>query len=294
MVKLGEHFASDDRSRHSEWLRQQRWFIKARQDNQRRDDIVEKQDDNFAAFAGEVIATQTQIAEFNARLDIFENRLDEYETQLDAYDTAIMKALLRNQEKLLGIEADISAVEIRLQDMLAQATVMEDGRRVFKSDDGSFAVDEFGDDVDQDEIDFDLISGPSANQYLGELDFKETMTDARDEIIADNKHLLEAQNEIDVAREGLSEARESLQNARNAIEDGGLSVEDMEAFDAELLDAMPPSDLPTLPISAVKHLSGIETATELPAIKATFSANSDPASLTQQATVANPQFGLGG
>ena len=37
MVKLGEHFASDDRSRHSEWLRQQQWFIKARQDNQRRD-----------------------------------------------------------------------------------------------------------------------------------------------------------------------------------------------------------------------------------------------------------------
>jgi len=39
MVKLGEHFASDDRSRHSEWLRQQKWFIKARQDNQRRDTV---------------------------------------------------------------------------------------------------------------------------------------------------------------------------------------------------------------------------------------------------------------
>lgn len=75
MVKLGEHFASDDRSRHSEWLRQQRWFIKARQDNQRRDDIVEKQDDNFAAFAGEVImATQTRCPHSYAARDVAEMR----------------------------------------------------------------------------------------------------------------------------------------------------------------------------------------------------------------------------
>ena len=65
-----------------------------------------------------------------------------------------------------------------------------------------------------------------------------------------------------------------------------MTVDELEAFDAELLDAMPPLTLPTLPASALKHLSGIENAADMPNVKAEFStnANSNPASIIPATT----------
>lgn len=48
MMALREHFSRNDRSRHSEWLRQRKWFIKARQDQERKEEIA----DNDAALSG--------------------------------------------------------------------------------------------------------------------------------------------------------------------------------------------------------------------------------------------------
>ncbi|WP_297339339.1 hypothetical protein [Pseudophaeobacter sp.] len=101
MVALGEHFNSEDRSRHSEWLRQQRWFIKARHDHQHRQEIADKLEDGVTSLAAEVVmASQSQIKSF--------------EVKLDSYDEATVMALMENQEL-------IDAVQDRIASMLARA-----------------------------------------------------------------------------------------------------------------------------------------------------------------------------
>lgn len=233
MVLLSEHFASDDRSRHSEWLRQQRWFIKARQDTQRRDDIVEKKDDNFAALAGEVImATQMQIREFEARLD--------------SYDQAIVTALMENEERLEAIDLQLVDVRADLQNLLDQAHVMDDGRRVFKSEDGSFVVDEHGEDVAQDEVDFEMIAGPSAETYLIKLTEEQTLAEQRGVVVAQKSEILEFQERNDAARE--------------QIEDGSAPSDALADLDADLLEFMP---------DAVRvHMAGLEPVATAPDLRA--------------------------
>ena len=106
--------------------------------------------------------------------------------------------------------------------MLDQAYVMDDGRRVFKSEDGSYVIDEHGQRVSPDELDFDLISRdkPTAEQYRAGLD-------ARQSLLQEKKKILEFQEKLDDARE--------------KIEDGDLSKQELDDLDAELNAAMPQS-----------------------------------------------------
>ena len=225
MVKLGEHFASDDRSRHSEWLRQQQWFIKARQDNQRRDTIEDKSEQDVSAFATAVVmATATQVEEF--------------EVKLDSYDEAIVIALMENQELMDAINAKIDA-------LLAQAYVMDDGRRVFKTEDGQQVFDEFGAEVSHDELDFELIGveRPTYEAY-------ETLVSDRAQLEAERTEILGFQEKVDAAHEQISE--------------GEISEADLDALDADLLDVMP--------ASVRDHVAGLEPATPAPVLKAGFTA----------------------
>ena len=157
MIQLGEHFKSDDRGRHSDWLRQRRWFIKAKQDHQRREHISDKFGDEMSSLVADaVMATQIQIVEFEAKLDI--------------YDQATVEALIENQILL-------DAVRSRLNSMLDQAYVMKDGRRVFKSEDGSTVIDEFGKNVSAEEIDPERIpdGGITAEQYMRDFQLERVM-----------------------------------------------------------------------------------------------------------------------
>ncbi|MCP4182467.1 MAG: hypothetical protein GY761_04015, partial [Hyphomicrobiales bacterium] len=156
MILLGDHFSRDDQSRHSEWLRRRQWFIKARQDHHRKEDIADRLDEDVLSFAAEaIIATEIQIAEFEARIDAYEARLDSYDQKLTAYDIAITKTLVENTNLLAILEQQLADVDAELLSMLAQAYVLDDGRRIFKSEDGSFVVDENGEQVTRDEVDFD-------------------------------------------------------------------------------------------------------------------------------------------
>lgn len=211
MVKLGEHFASDDRGRHSEWLRQQQWFIKARQDNQRRDTIEDKAEQNASDFASAVVmATATQIEDF--------------EIKLDSYDEATVIALMENQELM-------DAVNARIDALLAQAYVMDDGRRVFRTEDGEQVFDEFGGEVSAEELNPDLIdpSYPTWEAFSAEVDQRQELTQQRTEI-------LEFQEKVDSAREQIAE--------------GEISEADLDALDADLLDAMP--------LAVRDHVAGLE------------------------------------
>lgn len=217
MVKLGEHFASDDRGRHSEWLRQQQWFIKARQDTQHRDTLEDKAEQNASAFATAVVmATATQIEEF--------------EVKLDSYDEATVIALMENQELL-------DAVNARIDALLAQAYVMDDGRRVFRTEDGAQVFDEFGGEVTTEELNPDLIdpSYPTWEAFSAEVDQRQELTQQRTEI-------LEFQEKVDSAHEQIAE--------------GEISEADLESLDADLLDAMP--------LAVRDHVAGLEPVTAAP------------------------------
>lgn len=217
MVNLGEHFASDDQGRHSEWLRQQQWFIKARQDNQRRDTIEDKAEQNVSAFASAVVmATSTQIEKF--------------EVKLDSYDEATVIALMENQELL-------DAVNARIDALLDQAYVMEDGRRVFRTEDGTQVFDETGVEIEASVLDPNLIGRgrPTWEVFSAEKDTQQAL-------VVERTDILEFQEMADAAREQIAE--------------GKISEADLEALDADLLDAMP--------ASIRDHVAGLEPATPAP------------------------------
>lgn len=128
-----------------------------------------------------VIASEAALAEFTA--------------ELDAYDTATVEALTANQEAIEATRQDI-------QQMLARAEVLPDGRRVFKTNDGLRVFDEFGHEITDDLVDpeqiddakpkweafqslnsdFDALS--EQRQQL--LDYQQKLDDARDRVRAGN------------------------------------------------------------------------------------------------------------
>ncbi len=231
MIQLGEHFGSDDHRRHSEWLRQQRWFIKARQIQERRDEVADKLEDDFLAFAAEtVIATAIQIEKFEAKLDV--------------YDEVTVQALMLNQEQL-------DAINIQIQLLLDRAYVMEDGRRVFKTEDGSQVFDESGAEVSSDELDFDAISSdkPTWETY---------------------QPLLQEKLKLEAERTDIIEFQEKVDAVREKIADGEISKSELDELDAELAEAMPPS--------VKAHVPGFDNAEVAPKLKGAFSVPASPAS----------------
>ena len=229
MVQLGDHF-KDKKGNRINQAGQQRWFIKARQDKQRRDDAAEKLDDNILATAAEtVMATQIQIEAF--------------ETKLNSYDEATVFALMENQEAL-------DLVNARINDLLARAHVMEDGRRAFMTEDGTKVFDEAGQEVPPTEIDMDVFTSdmPSWEAYKPEFEHRNALQLQRSEI-------LEFQEKLDAARVEASE--------------DGLTEERLEELDAELLGAMPPE--------IGKHLDGYQPPSAAPDMTAAFAAKAMPA-----------------
>lgn len=200
MMNLDEHFGRDERSRHSEWLQQRQWFIKARNDHKQREEVEARTEDNGNVFS---VAVATAV------------QLETFERKLDAYDTAIVTALMENQREL-------DHVRDQINEMLSHAYVLEDGRRVFKSEDGSYVIDEHGKDVSSDELDFDFISPsqPTAQQFL-----KATAEEA--ELVQERERILEFQEKVDAARDQ---------------ENGGeISESELDELDAELSTAVPKS-----------------------------------------------------
>ncbi|SMX44533.1 hypothetical protein [Octadecabacter ascidiaceicola] len=224
MVQLAEHFESKDRGTHSEWARQQRWFIKARQDTERREKVQDRLEDDLAALAAEVImATQAQLAAL--------------EVKLDSYDEATVTALMENQELL-------DVVNARIEAMLNQAYVMEDGRRVFRTEDGQQVFDEHGTEVGATELDPQMIDSSLPTWEMFSSD-------------------IEQQRALETQRTEILDYQEQLDAARDQIAEGEISEADLEALDADLLDAMP---------DAVRSYAGIEAHAPTPGSTSQFNA----------------------
>lgn len=223
MVQLGEHFRTVDGRNRSDWERLQRQFAQKRVEQERREKHEDRLDDQMAALAVEVImATELQLKQFSAKLD--------------TYDEATVVALMENQERLDAVQARISL-------MLDQAYVHEDGRRLFKTEDGTQVFDEFGEELSAEEIDFDLIGAerPTWEAYSAERALE-------NDLMAERAEILEFQEQVDAAREQVAE--------------GDISEADLEALDAELMDIMP---------TAVRaHVPGMELPEPAPELSGAF------------------------
>ena len=208
MVELSRDFSDVDGRRRSDWFRLQEQFAQKRMDRERQKQKEDQTKEDIEVFGqGMVIATEIQIAQF--------------ESKLDTYDTATVAALMENQQQL-------DAVKDKIETMLEHAYVLRDGRRVFRTEDGTQVFDEFGEEILPEEIDPDLIGSekPSWEEYS-------TFSQLRDSLETERTQLLEFQEKVDTARERIS--------------NGDISVSELEALDAELLDSMPASVKSQLP-----------------------------------------------
>lgn len=239
MIQLSEHFRSDNRNHHSERMKHRQWFIKARYDQERKEEAADKLEAELLTLATEVVmAAQIQIEEYKARLV--------------AYDEATVFALMENQEQLDAVQAEI-------QDMISRAYVMDDGRRVFKSEDGVLVIDEFGEIVALEELDPDIIpsGGPTPDEYLSKLKLEDDLLTERQKI-----------HEFD-----------ELKNQQHEeLEEGGITEDRLEEMDTEMLDAMPDSIRAHIP-----ELAALQTA---PSVKTTFITKADPPILGKIVTAA--------
>lgn len=131
-----------------------------------------------------------------------------FRADLDRLDAATVAALQDNLERQTLSRA-------RLDDMLAKAYVLPDGRRVFKTEDGMRVFDEFGDEVSPDIIDPSEIddSFPRAEPYISELKDFEAMKREQAEILQYQAKLDEARERLDsgkMTREEHDRFREEL------------------------------------------------------------------------------------
>lgn len=175
---------------------------KQRERQQDRDD---RQDDVDAV--ADQIATaiiQIQQAELKDRLE----RLAE----------ANAAALMENTEQL-------DAVRERISNLLEQAFVLPDGRRVFKTEDGTRVIDEFGQEVPPDLVHPDQIDdvSPRWEEYHGER--------ARE-------------GALERERERLLQEQQQIDQAHDNLDNGTLEPSDLDTLEADLGPAEP-QDTPT-------------------------------------------------
>jgi hypothetical protein len=166
-----------------------------RSEKQRTDRQVEKAEEGFADLAAmAVMATDTEIAEFTARLE--------------TYETATVEALIANQEALDRINAQFAPY-------LARAETLPDGRRVFETRDGTQVFDEFGAEV-TDEIHPDLIDDGKP-RWEEVSDF----VDERNPLLDERQVLLDYQERLDEGRELVSEGNltsDELEDLETSLE----------------------------------------------------------------------------
>lgn len=123
--------------------------------------------------------TDAELGEIAATLILTESEIAAFRSDLDTYRTASTEALIENERALARVQAE-------LDEMLAKAYVLPDGRRVFKTKDGLRVFDENGVELLADEIDPELIEDwrPYAEGYLDRRDDKLDMLEDHDKIIS--------------------------------------------------------------------------------------------------------------
>ena len=190
------------RALHSENLSKERekWFIVARDQREQQELKADKSEEAFMELVASVIlATEIEIQEFQAKLD--------------TYDEATVKALMENTKLL-------EAINEKIQENLKHANTLEDGTRVYKSEDGTWGINEHGQRFDGEAYDMETIPSTKVTAEEAETDFK-----TRDMLQRERTEILEFQEKSDHARE------------RSNSDD--FTKDELDALDKELEAEMP-------------------------------------------------------
>ena len=189
MENMPVHSFRQEFARHARWRREEdRHALNRNNEREEREkarerDRIEDQD-AFMDFAFSfVIATDEQIAAFTVKLD--------------TYDAATIEALMENEQALEQVRE-----ELRI--MLDKAYVLPDGRRVFKTEEGTRVFDEYGEEI----TDFDP---EQIEDWRPRWERFSDGLEKRDALEAERVEILDYQGELDEAREraaedGLTEA----------------------------------------------------------------------------------------
>lgn len=157
-------------------------------------------------------------------------RIAAFQNRLDDLDRATIEALEENERQLAQARAARDAI-------LAQAYVLEDGRRVFRTADGSAVIDEHGNPVGADVVDPDEIphSAPTWEDFLP--------TD-------------EPYKRLQEERAALLEFQEKLDEMREALAAGEITEDQLKEMEAALIADMPAAVRAQLPAhdAAAQHL----------------------------------------
>lgn len=177
----------------------------AQRDRRRDKEREESKEERSEATTNDLLSAVEQVAE-----------LREISERLDALEVQVTQSLLENDQKL-------DAVREKLHAMLAAAVVLPDGRRVFKTEDGTQVFDEHGEEVSPDVIDPDSIDDNLATWE----DFQAEL-DREADLLVEREQLLDLQQDIDAARD--------------AAEKGELDVSELDALEAEFGELEKPSN----------------------------------------------------
>lgn len=177
-----------DRLSHSTWLRavMEEGFRAEGERIEKRKEQEEKSQEDLSDYV------QTVALADAASVEAFEARLAEY-------DYALIEALQENEKNL-------KAARERLDNLLEDAYVLPDGRRVFKTSDGTRVFDEHGQELSREEIDPDAIEDfrPSWEEW-------QTATSTYTGLNEEREKLLRFQEQVDDVRERLAQGSVSEQ-----------------------------------------------------------------------------------
>ncbi len=171
-----------------------------------------------------------------AALVVAEREINEFRMEIDRYDTATIAALQQN-----GF--DLAEARERLERIFANAHVLPEGRRVFKTEDGLRVFDEHGQELSPDVISPDEIADARPRW--------EEASDALDRL-----------EELTREREELFEYQAKLDEARDRLDNGDLTREEFDRLRNELVSEMPGTVRVQIPELAEEEHADIDQAAQ--------------------------------
>lgn len=197
------------RSYRLEFAKRAEW---RREEDRRTLDEIKKRDVKDKKEEREREADQEALLDTMLVLMATEAEFTDFYAELDAYDTATVEALMENEERL-------KAVREELKILLDQAYVLPDGRRVFKTEDGTRVFDEHGAELKN--IDPDAIEDwrPYWEKYQNPFEREADLAKQREDILEFQKLTDEVRAEAKDAEENGGISRERLDELRKKLAD---------------------------------------------------------------------------
>lgn len=244
MISAQDHFRQKELVRAAQSRERSKWFVAAREHKERQNDLAEEAD-----------ATVLNLAAVVVLADPIE--IEAFKVELVVYDIATIEAIIANREILEVLYAEH-------QRLLGEAYVLEDGRRVFKSENGRGVFFEDGDLASPDVVDPNEIEDyrPTAEEF-----FANKKSIVKHEAIG--KRLDAYQTDLDEARERADSGemtKDELDDTRQKLsQDMPIEVrrqlpENIKPTAMALKDqfAIPASDIPSMPVSSNAQQFGFD------------------------------------